>query len=203
METKAVDQAVNQRFDSTGTVTPICIPVVGGAAYQRLGRFIQCKGLVVNCAVIPAGSATASINPDVGRVLVVADRGPFGVAASVSDILQDINNAGGVGSTPWSGGNLNNDDRFSVLLDEEISLPGAVGTTGGPPTIYPWDQSQRMIVRKYIPIENLEMMFKASAGTIADITANAIYVVTLSQYTLSSSTTAFSLVGFCRLYYCE
>lgn len=200
-EKKAVDQAINQAFDSTGTVTALCIPAQGAGPNQRLGRQTELDNLYVTGYVTATGSATTDILPDLGRLLVVYDRSPVGSNPAISDIIQDLNAAGSTATSALSGVNLNNKKRFVILMDQRIFLPGAKGNTGTNPTIFAQDQSQSLVIKRFIKLGGLMQEYKSSTPGVADLTTGAIFLVTLSETTAAASTTIWKYLGFVRLNY--
>lgn len=122
----------------------------------RLGRRLNMKSLMVRWIHFPqtiAGSFIGDI-----RILVIYDRNPQGALPAITDILS-VDSITGIM-------NLNNSDRFMVLIDDlPCQTQGRMGSAGSP-----------TLAGKYHRKFNLQSQYDESAtGGIADITCGAIY----------------------------
>lgn len=199
-EKKTVDQLLNSQFDTTGTVTALCIPATGAGPNQRIGRETELDNLYITGFCGPTGSGTTAIQQDYARLMVVYDRSPVGSNPSIADIITSLNAAGGTSSTAVDGLNLNNKRRFVVLMDERIILPGVTGTTGGAPTLTAgYDQSQSLSIKRFIKLNGLRQEYKASTPAVADLTTGALFLVQLSELTAAGSTTVWKFFANARL----
>ena len=121
------------------------------------------KSIAFKCNLELGGAPPVMGN---GRIMIVYDRQPNGAFPSISDLLS-LN----VSTAPLftSGINMSKKSRFSILCDRYIDLDtDAVGTA----TV--------VLFRNNI---NLETEFSATAGTIADITTGALFLITMGTYT--------------------
>jgi len=135
----------------------------GNAFYQRIGTKINIRSIMMrfkltNTTVQATGLFTDQ--PAHVRYMLVYDRQPNGAFPAITDILQN-NDSGAV--THGSSINIANRDRFSVLLDRNISLSEA--------------DSQTRWVSEYIVCPNLQTQFRSSAATIGDITTGSILFI--------------------------
>ena len=94
------------------------------------------------------------------RVAVVYDRQPNGAAAAVGDIFQDC--TAGAATNFDSGVNMSNKNRFTILRDQVFNIDAA--------------QSIVHAIDWFIPCR-LQAEYKASGGTIGDITTGSVLLV--------------------------
>jgi hypothetical protein len=122
------------------------------------------------------GSVTAGTGIDQShRLLIVLDRQPNGAAPAINDIL-----TGGTTSQY----NLSNQLRFAILMDERYYLnasgePGAGAVFDGK-----------------IGVGAIEQFNSGTAGTVADITTNSLYLLVLG--TVVAGATAGTVAGSIR-----
>ena len=135
----------------------------GAGAYQRIGQKLTMKSVAFKCSLELGGTPPVMGN---GRIMLVYDRQPNGAFPSISDLLS-IN----VSTAPifTSGLNMSKKSRFSILCDKYIDLDtDALGT------------ASVVLFRNNI---NLETEYSATAGTIADITTGALFLIAFGTYT--------------------
>jgi len=142
----------------------------GNAFYQRIGTKINIRSIMMrfkltNSTVIATGLYTTE--PAHVRYMVVYDRQPNGAFPAITDILQ--NNDSGV-VTHGSSINIANRDRFSVLLDRNVTLSEA--------------DTQTRWVSDYLVCPNLQTQFRSSAATIGDITTGSLLFISFASIQL-------------------
>lgn len=185
-EIKFVDNALTGTLFRTDSTPPVGVylggPVQGAAPYQRIGQRIANKSIRIRGIVQPVASSTATT---MGRIVVVYDEQANGAVPAWSDVVLAYTAAGASSSSTYDGINMNNRERFKVLVDEQFWLPATTITAGvvtagqqfdatGNKKAAPWNFD------RFVPLKDLVTHFKASAGGIGDVATGAIimYVVT-------------------------
>lgn len=212
-ETKSVDTAYGTvPFLTAGTVsaTPLNIPVNGAALYQRIGNKITMKSLQIRGLIQVSSGNAAAVAEQVARVIVFYDRQTNGAAPAVADVLLAVTQAGATSSLVTDGINMNNRDRFYVLMDMQVLLP-AVGINGATAASNvtsgidingnSGDANQGQYnVNRFIKLKGLETQYKASAGGVGDIAAGGIFIMCISSAD-ANATAAWNLGFSARLRY--
>lgn len=122
-EVKSVDAAIASTFTVAGAITNLYDTAAGTDFYQRVGRKVNLKSLRIR-GVLIANNGAGAIVGDILRVVVFSDNQFIAGAAPVgADVLQDVSSAGATATSPLTGLNLNNRDRFKVLRDETFQMP--------------------------------------------------------------------------------
>lgn len=195
-------------FNSTGSIIPLNLVRVGSSFFNRIARRLEMKSLDIS--ILPGSlQVTRSAQEDLLRILVVYDRQTNGALPSISDILQDTEQSGTNTTVAYSGINLNNRDRFSIIMDKRIMLPGATATAGA--ITNPWPNSYGGVtgdkvgigmIREYRKLKGLLTQYKAdsSPAVIGDIATGGLYLITYSTYTAGSEIWA-GVDWTCRLRY--
>jgi len=147
---------------------------VGAAAWQRIGRKIQCQYLQLDVSWSPDNASTVMVQQDV-RLLIFIDRQANGVAPSYADVIKDVT-PNGVATSPVHGFyNQDNKQRFTILKDIKLTMPMLVASaTRDYPQGMPPLHSQY-----FIPLKGLTTTYNGTANpaTLAEIASNAIYVM--------------------------
>lgn len=169
-ERKVIDtDTANYACNTTGSVTLVNGVAIGSDYTDRVGRKIRLKSIYVRGLVsrnLTLGGGT--LLPDVARMLIVFDTQTNGATPSVTDILKE--------ATATSQLNLNNRDRFKVLIDKQYAIaPYLISDTAtqsyalaGSPTTYQ--------VKKYKKL-NHEVVFNGTQGTVGSISTGALWMV--------------------------
>ena len=159
-------------FDSTDLVTNVptagdvnaslCLVTQGTDDNDRIGRKIYAKAIGIR-GTVNLDSSVNTLATNV-RIIVFVDKQANGATAAVTDILA---------SAAWNAyQNLDNVKRFSFLLDRVVTLnPMFSSTLAG---------SQRCFINWYKNI-NMEILYKANAGTVADLSSANIGVLSISD----------------------
>lgn len=183
-EVKSIDgvggntNALTSGLNATGLVRAINLVAVGSSFFNRIGRKVEMKSLHLTGSIVPTGNAATA---DYGRILVVYDRQTNGALPVISDILQGTDCLGASATSNFSNVNLNNRERFLILADHRIFLPGVLAT--GINAAYT-DSAQPVAnnVNRFIKLKGLLTHYKADSATpvIGDIATGALYLVTLA-----------------------
>jgi len=152
----------------------------GAGQFNRIGRKVQLKSLYLTGMI---ESIRTQADDDMARIMVIYDRQTNGLVPGITDVLQSVQQDG---TTTSSGAldhlNLNNSERFLVLMDKRVLLPamtwtagvitnnGLLSTAGG-----------NFLFKKFIKLKNLETHFKGTAAptVVAQIATGSLYLVTL------------------------
>lgn len=177
---------------------------VGAGAWNRIGRRITLKSLYLqgfftsNLAAIAAASIAQNV-----RIMIIYDKQSNGTLPVIGDVLRDqINNLG----TDWSvlcqtsGLNMNNRDRFEIILDKRFMLPG-VTATGGAGVFGGGDQTHT--VEEFRNLKGREVQFRSDTvpSTIADIAAGSLIMITFGDRPNTAS--PWLLTFSCRIKYTD
>lgn len=175
-EKKAVDTArQGLNFIAGGSFLLVNGIVPGAAGYQRVGRKISMNSLAIRGWVYFA-QAGAAPTFDFLRMLVVYDRQPNGALPALADILLDCTSAGATATESTSNVNLNNADRFKILKEQVWATPGAAAAAAYSGI----NENTPLEFKIYLKLNGLETHYNNGvAGTIADITTGALYLITV------------------------
>lgn len=159
--------------DSTGSVTVLNSVDEGTGVSQRVGRKICMKSVQLRGVVVPQDvpGAAANVSAQLCRVMLVWDKQPNGVIATIANILS--------ASTSCSYINLDYRERFVVLMDKHYGLgPLYVDTTA----TQTWSAVDKCtaVVNKYKRLpQGTDVIFDGTGGGIADINSGALLLVTI------------------------
>jgi len=195
-ELKVQDLAVaTYQVNTTGSITLLAVPITGADFNARIGRRIRLKSLFLRGRIMLEGLNSVTLNQPYiaqaqqGRLMIVFDLQPNGAAPAITDILNTAD--------PASHLNLNNRDRFRVILDQEFFLDPAVYNTANSTSA--WARTGQN-VKKYKKI-NLDMIFNAvNGGTVADIASGALYMVWIGS-AAAGTNTDMNFIGATRVRY--
>lgn len=199
-ELKAVDipSSTETYVNNTGLAGVLLNGVAAGTDfYNRVGRKVQGKSLFFN-ANIRAASGTLASNEYL-RTLIVYDNAPNQAAATYADVVKAVSNNGTVSSNSRDCLNLDNRDRFKVLMDKRhtpnyntIASPGCLSGMYG---------DQDIKISEYIDLKGCDVIFDSATATIADITTGAILLFV--QKTGDDATMVFTLTYTSRFRYTD
>lgn len=162
-ELKVVDTAqFASDFDTTGTFTLLNGVATGSDFNNRIGRKVCWKSLLVQGHIINEGDPAVT---NLCRFMVIYDSQPNGSLPALTDVL--------TAATSTAPLNLNNRDRFKVLLDKRYAL-GSVSTTA---TQAVSDRTTALI-HKYKKI-NMDTIFDGTTAAIGDIQTGSIFALTV------------------------
>lgn len=180
-ELKVVDTAnATYLCDTVGTVTLIGGVATGNDFTDRVGRKVLWKSVLINGYVQPQD---ATADASLSRVMLVYDSQANGALATIANILTAVN--------VNSPNNLNNRDRFKVIMDKRV-------TTGFYNTTATSSVADKTIaeVRKFKKL-NLETIFGGTTAGIASIQSGALLLVTIGSNAAGLATNLFATVR-CR-----
>lgn len=158
VEFKAVDTTINSESNSTGEVTLLNGLARGDDVDARVGRKVVMKS--VQLQLRPRVTVTTGL-AQICRIMLVYDKQTNAAALTIAQVLQNASISGLR--------NLENRDRFVVLMDQFIELSAS------------GNQGDFKHFNKYLRC-NLPVIFNSGdAGTIADITTGSLYLITVGS----------------------
>jgi len=120
-ETKSLDIPLTlQALSTTAVIVPLNLIRVGSSFFNRIGRRVEMKSLHFIGNMDTTGNA-AGID-DYIRIIIVYDAQTNGTLPTIQSILQDTQEDSTNTTTSYSGLNLNNRDRFTILMDHRIGI---------------------------------------------------------------------------------
>lgn len=165
-EKKYIDTvAANYVCDTTGSVTALNLCNEGTGVSQRVGRKICMKSVQVRGILKPIDGSTSSCH---ARVMLVWDKQVNGVIATISEILS--------AATSNSFMNLDNRERFVVIMDKHFAMGSVDATSGvsGSPTVTSINKYKKLPEGSYT-------IYDGTGAGIADINTGAFYLVTIGD----------------------
>lgn len=176
-ELKTVDVAnFTGVADTTGLATLLNGVATGTDYTNRIGRKTTMKTLVIKGRV---NAFDALCNDNLARLLVVYDKQSNNSAPVITDVL--------TASTSIANINLNNRDRFSILVDKVFYTGSQQNTAtqsfSGSPSGHAINIYKRL---------NLECLFSGVDATAASIQTGSIYLFTIGDQTAGNGS-SFSL----------
>lgn len=162
-ESKALDislSATAYNTNNQGTLLLLNGCVTGNDLNNRDGRKIRIESVMMRI------SCTMPLNTNSNgfgtRTILFFDKQPNAAAPAITDLL--------VADTPTSNLNLNNRDRFIVLMDKVRSTIGSSGYNDF------WKKYKNLYFK------NLDTIYNGvNGGTVADITSGSLYLLTFMQ----------------------
>lgn len=196
VELKVFDTAfANTAVNTTGIVTPICLPQLGSDFTNRIGRKItlrsvQVKGqIALDLAIAPGvGNSPAQLV----RFMIINDMQPNGTLATIADILLAANPAAPL--------NLNFRDRFRIITDRIFNLgPLLLDDTATQSYAAVANPSATINVYRRL---NDNVVFNTSTGAIADITTGALLLVMIGNVASGAGESLAQLIARVRFADC-
>jgi len=170
---KVIDTAqASYACDTTGTVTLLSGVATGTDFTNRIGRKVVFKSFLIQGLVNIQDNTVAA---NLSRVMIVYDTQPNGALPAVTDVL--------LASDATAPLNLNNRDRFRVLMDKRY----VTGVTDNTATQAIADRTVAGPLVKYKKI-NLETIFDGTTAAIADIQSGSIFLLTIGTATAGAAT---------------
>lgn len=183
-ELKFIDtQVLNNAITTAGTLTLLNGLVQGTDFNQRIGRKIIMTSILTNWTLYPNFSSQSATGDEV-RLMLIYDSQPSGGAApSVTDVLAaaDVN-------SPM---NLNNRDRFRIIMDKRYCLAGFQETAGNLTAGSPYT----VRCNQYKKITK-EVIFGGTGGTLAAITTGSVYLLTISHVNIATVQDSYHRIRF-------
>jgi len=173
LDTAYIAQPALSTAGSIANANVLNLIQVGSSAWNRIGRKIrmlslECKGRYVN--------VSADANAGLFRFLVVYDAQPNGAAPPVSSILAERPQGGTQVTSDYSGMNLDNRNRFVILMDQYVTI-GPTLTGNGATGIQQRSVPNTHLINRYIRLGGLNATYQASTNpsVIGDISTGALY----------------------------
>lgn len=174
-EKKFLDTAITAPAFGDGVVTVgattfiLCNGMVQGTSgITRIGRQITVKSVAVNFMLKPAATTTAGLF----RLMLIWDHQANGAAPAITDIVGFNDAATTTANQITAPLNLQNRERFKVILDKRFPVGQIIANSMVMPVI---DHLEKF--RK----QNVVVTYNAgNAGTVADIATESLYLVLLT-----------------------
>lgn len=175
-------------LNATGSILAINEVATGSSFFNRIGRKISMKSLRLQAIIKPMNVTRAALN-DWARLLVVYDRQTNGALPSISDVIQDTEQNGTNTTNVESGINLNNRDRFMVIIDKKVMIPAATDTASVLTNTWPNSHgaatvdAKGLAIDEYRKLPNLVTQYKADSNpaVIGDISTGSLLLITLAD----------------------
>jgi len=187
-ELKSVDTAAvyDIGLGQAGTIQLVLPPPKTGASfYNRVGSRTRAKSLEIRGLIQPTYINTVALRMQYVRIIVLYDRQANGAPPSVADVITDYDTDGNaITGSVLSGLNMNNRDRFLVLRDRKLILPsiGVSGVVDSSAHFYPDPNAPGTVIyNEFIKLKGLETHYKASNGTIGDISTGSFVILAQQQ----------------------
>lgn len=167
---------------STVAVSPIAVAgataLINGVAQSsdytgRIGRKVTIKSILFRATLLPITSTTA-IFGSVSRLMLIYDKQTNGNIAAVTDILN--------AATYLQPANLNNRDRFKILMDKFVTHD-AYTNGAGTQTVA---GGGTRCIKKYIRC-NHDVVFGGTGATVGDIQSGSLiflYIGSTAAYAM-------------------
>lgn len=179
-ETKAVDFATTVTTiplnAAAGNAATLNLVQAGSSFFNRIGRKIAMQSLYFNADFIAA--IAPALNQEYIRVMIVYDCQTNGASPIWSDVVQATTQNNATSSLVKDGFNLNNRDRFKILLDQRFLMPAllvATGATDGglSPTM------NEMKIQEFRKLGNLETQYGADSApaVIGDVRTGGVFLM--------------------------
>lgn len=168
----------------------------GSAQYERIGNRTQMLYLKINGYTIFEPISDRLDRSRWIRMFLILDKQPTGSLMSISDILKQSNAGGSTANPEISHFNVDNQQRFKVLLSKKLDLTqvSAVHKIE--------DIDNDILIAQYrgrgfsyyvrVPPAYSMSTYKASTGAISDVSSGLLYMVVVSQGANSND----SVTGF-------
>lgn len=187
-ERKVIDTAsASYDINTTGSVTLLNGVAAGTDFTDRIGRKIIMKtAQIEGCINQTGGDVATTVN--YCRVMIVYDKQSNGALPAITDVL--------TAATSKSFMNLNNRDRFVVLLDRRH----AVGSRGITATQSFSDGPGPVPLHEYIKI-NLPVIYDGGTAAIGDIQTGSLFLLTIGDVAAGTSDAQF--IGALRVRFAD
>jgi len=180
---------------SSGNGFPLNAIAVGPTFFERVGRRIEMASLHLKGVITQTGNVTTVM--DYCRLAIVYDRQPNGAFPTTTTIFQDYSPTGVTGSSPSSGVNPDERERFLVLSDIKLALPPTTAAqfsgTDGVTTSFN--------INRFINLKGLKTHYKDDSSNISGIATGSLLIIGMGQ--LASGSEGWHFVGTWRLRYAD
>lgn len=181
-ERKFIDTAgAVYNVSTTGSITLLNGLTQGTDANKRVGRKITMTSCFIRGYVSSELSTTytADINAisQLARCIIIYDSETNGATPVITDFL--------VTATSYEQLNIDNRDRFTVLMDKQWAI-GPMSTTA----TVALASNQTFPVKKYIKMKHPVIYNSTNGGTVADINTGALWMVWIGNVAAGTGTDA-------------
>jgi len=199
-ERKVVDVAsLNFLPTNVGTVTCVGNVLQGAGYMNRIGSITAMQSIELKLDLQPNNAATVA-GGDYIRFALVYDRSPNKLLPSYADIFQRRDLNGAPASDVKSGVNMDNRDRFIVLMDKVFSVASnpinGVAQIDNGLNFMDKDVTEFASKKIFIKTKGLKTVYNnTNGGTFADINEGAFFIVSIGSQ--GAAQAGFSI--FCEL----
>lgn len=178
LELKAVDRAaIVNNFNTTGTVNLLNGLATGANSYNRIGRAITMKSVLIRGRVYQFQAGTTPAN-DFLRLALVYDKQTDGAAPTWANVFSSVDNTGAVATDAFAPVNLDNSDRFIVLRDQfwKVDAPGGSTTVQNSQVA---SDFKEFSFKWFVKLADLPAIYTATAstGTVSDVQSGGLFVI--------------------------
>lgn len=179
-ELKTVDVATASANLTLNAAFVLLNGVTQGTDYtERIGRKTIMKSIFLRFSLVP-NVANSAPTGDFARIIIFYDCQTNGAAPIAGDVLKS-------GTDYLSPLNLNNRDRFKILMDKLVSMNPNVYTAGavtaGDPVNKTWKLYKKI---------TMDTVFAGTNNTVASISTGSIYLMYMSAGATSYSTLSYN-----------
>jgi len=193
--TPTTNTLVAWTLNSTPKISPLNLITIGSSAWNRIGRKVSLKSVRVRGFITTTGNANALTVPSYHRFLIIYDKQPNGALPVLGDIFLDQSSVAADSSVSLvtSGLNLNNRDRFEIIMDKQHVL-GPITAGGANENAGFTDGDAFGCVDWFYKLKNRETHYKAdsSPAVIGDISTGCLFMVTFANYAAGGECYAFN-----------
>jgi len=171
-------------LNSTGTILALNLIQVGSSMFNRIGRKVEMRSVRLILKLNTMAVTRATVNPDLGRVMIIYDRQTNGANPALADFLQDTDQAGTNTTENFSGINMNNRERFVTIMDKKLMLPQGTATAGVMTNVFPSGDDVPIICDEFRRLKGLTTHFGADSNpaVIGDIRTGGLFLVSLAGF---------------------
>ena len=179
--------------NSTSTFTLCNALAQGPGRWERIGNKVALKSIQIKLSIDPIRLVTFT---DTARILLVFDSNANGATPTYSSIIQS-KSATNVNVTDIdSFKNMDNTNRYRILMDEQFYLP-QTNNTGGFPNIQ--GMNPQWQINKFIKLGGRQTQYTDTVASIASIGTGSLFLITTSA--AAAGTEGYNMVGHVRLRY--
>lgn len=179
------NENIIQDVATNGNIYLINGLIQGTGSWNRIGRKIEMKNLSAKLSFtlqLANINGTSNAVAPVLRYLIVYDRQPNkGPIPAFEEIFSELNNAGSQSTTVFSGLTYGQMDRYVILRDKFVcpELAGFMSQAG-----VAEGALMTHLCEEFVKLSGLvtEYDTQSNAGTIADITSGALYLILRSDF---------------------
>lgn len=184
-EAKTIDTGAAPQVSTTGAFALLNGCIQGTDYTNRIGRKIMLKSLYIR-GIVASDVGVTMTSPAItvaqqARMIIFCDNQPNGATPAVLDLL---NNA-----TTVSQLNLNNRDRFKILVDKTFVLDPIVYNTTATQSV----AAATNQIRQYKKFKklNMETIYNSgNAGTVGDMNTGALWLFWIGSQAVGVGTDA-------------